>query len=480
MALLGNLYRRVLSLLSGDAGGVALINLVLAVLAFGKDLVQADFFGTSSSSDALTLAFFIPDTIGNNLLAFALGVACVPMFCKLLVQGDRKRLQRLLLQVTVYAVVVSLVLSVLLYFFSNQVLHAIGSGMEPDVFVLCRHILILLLPTIVLVPLCMIGSAALQAMGSFAPPAWGPVVFNACWFGAIVLLLFAHVDQVSGAMYTAGGILLGVVLMLVVIAGAIWKKRKQFWLSASSVTSNADAWRGVFSNHEDFKRVMAAFAPYLLILCCSQVIYTVERHVASDLGSGTISALTYAFRLAQFPNWVFIAALTTVLLPSLARALGANDQAQVHASWNRAVKATLLLTVPLSAGFCLLRVPLVSLLFKHGSFDGHSLQTTSDILAGYALSIVPVALTQVGLRYYMAVERMRVPTVIALVTLVVNSAFDLLVAPKWGPAALGYGAAGGAWVGACVMIVLVNGDLRKMGKLGGIYGGALSDHHSGV
>ncbi|MGZ6505465.1 MAG: lipid II flippase MurJ, partial [Tumebacillaceae bacterium] len=166
MALLGNLYRRVLSLLSGDAGGVALINLVLAVLAFGKDLVQADFFGTSSSSDALTLAFFIPDTIGNNLLAFALGVACVPMFCKLLVQGDRKRLQRLLLQVTVYAVVVSLVLSVLLYFYSDQVLHAIGSGMEPDVFALCRHILILLLPTIVLVPLCMIGSAALQAMGS--------------------------------------------------------------------------------------------------------------------------------------------------------------------------------------------------------------------------------------------------------------------------------------------------------------------------
>jgi peptidoglycan biosynthesis protein MviN/MurJ (putative lipid II flippase) len=176
---------------------------------------------------------------------------------------------------------------------------------------------------------------------------------------------------------------------------------------------------------------------------------------------------------------VFIAALTTVLLPSLSKALGARDGEQVRVSWNRAVKATLVLTVPLSLGFCLLRVPLVSLLFKHGSFDEHSLHTTADILAGYALAIVPIALTQVGLRYYMAVERMHVPTLLALVTLVVNVGVDVLWAPRIGPAALGFGAASGAWVGALLMIVLVNGEVRKMGKMGGNYG-AISDHHSGI
>jgi putative peptidoglycan lipid II flippase len=468
-----NVGGRLLALVAGDAGGVALINLVLAVLAFGKDLIQADFFGTSSSADALTLAFFIPDTIGNNLLAFALGTACVPMFCKLLVQGDHKRLQRLFLQVTVYAVLLSLVCCLLLYVFRDGVLHAIGSGMEPEVFALCRQMMVILIPTMVLFPLFMIVSAVLQAMSVFAPPAWGPVVYNGFTFAAIVLMLVLHAPQEQGALYTAVGILIGVVFMVLLVAWALFRKRKQ------ARTSQPCAWWGSFRNHEDFKRVMGAFVPYLLILCCSQVIYTVERHVASDLGSGTMSALNYAFRLAQFPNWVFIAALTTVLLPSLARALGANDQAQVRASWNRAVKATLWLTVPLSLGFCLLRVPLVSLLFQHGQFDGHSLQTTSDILAGYALAIVPIALTQVGLRYYMAVEKMRVPTVTALVTLIVNVSVDLLWAPRLGPAVLGYGAAGGAWIGAIMLIVWVNGDVRKKGKMGGVYG-TIPDHHSSI
>lgn len=460
-------------LITGDTGGVALINMVLAVLAFGKDLIQADFFGTSSSADALTLAFFIPDTIGNNLLAFALGTACVPMFSKLLVAGERQRLQRLFLQVTVYAVLLSLVCCVLLYVFRDAVVHEIGSGMAPEVVALCRHMMVILIPTVVLFQLFMVFSAILQANGSFAPPAWGPVVYNAVCLGAVVFMLVLHKGQEQGAVLTAIGILIGVAFMVAVVAWAYVQKRKSVWMSGAGV-----GW-DTFRDHKDLKRVMGAFAPYLLILTCSQVIYTVERHVASELGSGTMSALSYAFRLAQFPNWVFIAALTTVLLPSLSKARGAQDGEQVRVSWQRAVKATLWLTVPLSIGLCLLRVPLVALLFQHGSFDEHSLQTTADILAGYALAIVPIALTQVGLRYYMAVERMRVPTSLALVTLVINVGVDVLWAPRIGPAALGVGAASGAWVGALLMIVLVNGEVRKMGKMGGNYG-AISDHHSSI
>ncbi|HET6872195.1 MAG TPA: hypothetical protein VFH42_04320, partial [Sporolactobacillaceae bacterium] len=63
-----------------------LMNLMLAISAFFKDVAFAHYFGTSSTADAYTLGFFIPDMIGNNLIAAALGVACIPIFSRLLYQ----------------------------------------------------------------------------------------------------------------------------------------------------------------------------------------------------------------------------------------------------------------------------------------------------------------------------------------------------------------------------------------------------------
>jgi putative peptidoglycan lipid II flippase len=124
-------------------------------------------------------------------------------------------------------------------------------------------------------------------------------------------------------------------------------------------------------------------------------------------------------------------------------------------------------------------VPIVALLLQHGSFDHESLRTTADILAGYSLSIVPQALAAVGLRYYMAVERMRVPAVLGLLAMLVTIGCDLLGAPKFGPAALGYGAACGAWVNALAILLFLNGDLQKQGRMGAPHE-SISHHHSGV
>lgn len=54
-ALLGQVRKRRSWL--GDVGVVTLLNGCVAVLAFGKDLLLASFFGTSVQADALTLAY---------------------------------------------------------------------------------------------------------------------------------------------------------------------------------------------------------------------------------------------------------------------------------------------------------------------------------------------------------------------------------------------------------------------------------------
>ncbi|KEO81462.1 murein biosynthesis integral membrane protein MurJ [Tumebacillus flagellatus] len=448
-----------------DTGVVALINLLLAFVAFGKDLLQAAVFGTSPTADALTLAFFIPDTVGNNVIAFAIGVTCVPMFSKLLASGERERYRRMFRQLTRVLVSVSGVILLGLYLWQEPVLRLLGSGMEPDAAGLTHGLLRLLLPTMLLFPLCTIMSGALQAQGEFQKPALGPVLFNAGYLLALVAVLIWRPSQETGAWWTAFGIVGGVVLMGAMLARALWGGRERELEREVGGLSGRTATGGL-SEAGDLKRVWLAFTPYLLILASQQFVYLFERHVASTIGSGVIAGLNYAFRLSQFPNWVFVSAMTTVMLPALARAVAQRNTLDLRKVMNRAFRLTLGVTVPVALVLFFFRTPILALLFQHGSFDGDSLRTTADILAGYSLAIIGVALANVGLRYCMAVERMKAPLVTGLLAMGVNIAFDYCGAPRFGAAALGYGAAVGAWVNAGLLLLVLRRDLQKTGDKG--------------
>lgn len=66
---------------------LVLFNLLLAFVAFIKDIVLASYFGTSGIADAINLAFFLPDTLGNNLIGAAIGVSSIPILTKLSLNG---------------------------------------------------------------------------------------------------------------------------------------------------------------------------------------------------------------------------------------------------------------------------------------------------------------------------------------------------------------------------------------------------------
>ena len=70
---------------------LAVVNLVLAGVALIKDMVLASFMGTTSSADAFMLAFYIPDIIGNTLLAASVGIACIPVFTNASIKEEKRQ-----------------------------------------------------------------------------------------------------------------------------------------------------------------------------------------------------------------------------------------------------------------------------------------------------------------------------------------------------------------------------------------------------
>lgn len=435
-----------------------LFNLLLAFVAFIKDIVLATYFGTSDVADAINLAFFLPDTLGNNLIGAAIAVSSIPILTKLsldedpsLYQDTIQKLGAILFICTVLLVIVLLVLIEPLI----QLFHLDTHGFSPAVY----HYFLIMSPIICCAPLWLMGSSVLQASRKFIVPAITPILFNLVLLVAIVWSQWSGLPQAGGGEVFAFASTFGTVLCILFTWFFILKQQKMSWSLRT------------FSLRSDFtevRKILLTFTSYALILLFSQAGLFAERVFASSLGTGTIAALTYAFRLSQFPLWVFIAAINTFILPTISFHLEKNDLR----SLKRDLVKSLLLVVGSSGFISLLFVffseQLVSLLFLRGSFTQDSVQLTSTILKAYGLSIIGQSLYVFCTRYYVAQSKMKVPLFVGLIGSCINIGLLFIFVPWLGAEGIGYAVAiSSSFSGGLLLIYFIR-NLIDVVKKGGL------------
>lgn len=446
--------------LKDTVGSVMVINLVLAATALIKDISLASYLGTSPQADAYLLALFLPDTAGNNLLAATFAVACIPVFSRLYVAGDPECLKQAMTRVTLYLSLVSMLVAALFYIERGALVGRLGAGLALEAKILCVQLLVIMLPAVAAFPIATIGAAVMQVHNRFDIPALGPVLFNAVYLGGIFITLFTGVPSGQGVYILAWSVLAGALSMVALN----WISVRRFRIDA--FVRPGKVWLKV--NSPEIKEVIVIFLPYLLIMVAFQSVLAVERYLASGLAAGSIAGLNYAFRMAQFPLWVFVAAVSAVAFPSMSKATGAGRLTDLKETLARSVGLVFMITVPLAICLFILRVPAVSILLQRGSFDQSSVQITAGILAGYSLSIVPQAAVVICLRAFLALGRYYVPLLATAFSAGLNIALDFILVEALGSAGLGYGAAAGALANAVILLTLLNRQLGlgMAGRLG--------------
>jgi len=415
-------------------GAIALINLLLAFTALIKDVMLAMYVGTSSHADALLLALFIPDTLGNGLIAAAMGVACIPVFSLLHVANKNEQLERGIKNISMFVSLIAVALITVLILFRYQIISFLASGFNPDTRELCVKLFIIMLPTLLLFPVIYIGISVLQVHNRFRLPAIAPIIFNSFFLFAIMAGMLLNLPILKGVYIIAIAISLGVLSMLLFVWLPLIKgKGKLVSIKLSLRISSEDV--------KIIKDILKVFLPYLIILFFQQGIQYVERYLASTLGEGSIAGLNYAYRLAQFPLWVFVSAVGTVILPAMAKARGNGNEDELKTTLGKSARLVLMIVMPVTIGLYILRVPIISYLFYRGAFDSKSLQITDTILAGYSLGIIGQSIMILTLKYFLAVRKMFVPVVIYIISAIANIAIDFILVSKIGLAGIGYGAA---------------------------------------
>jgi putative peptidoglycan lipid II flippase len=423
------------------ASTVSLFTLASRVTGLVREQIIAASFGASAWTDAFNVAFRIPNLLRRLFAEGAFSQAFVPILAATReAEGDdaTRRLVDAVATVLAWALLLTCVVGVA---GAPVIVWLMASGLErlDDAVLMTR----LMFPYIGFMSLVALAAGVLNTWRRFAVPAVTPVLLNLSVIAAAVWLPGPLGVQGVPPIYAlALGVMLGGVLQLAVQFPALARigVLPRIGMTPARIR---EAW-----HHPGVHRVLRQMAPALLGVSVAQLSLLINTHIASRVGVGAVSWLTFADRLMEFPTALLGVALGVVLLPQLSALQARGDQAAYSGLLDWGLRLVVLLSLPCAVALVVFPQPLVAVLYHYGAFDAHDVRQTVLALTGYGVGLVGLIAIKVLAPGFYARQDIRTPVRIAVVVLIATQLMNLVLVPWLSHAGLALSIGLGALINA--------------------------------
>ena len=437
--------------LVGRAGVVGAGTLASRVLGFGRDMAIAALF-SRGQTDAFAVALTIPNTLRQLLAEGAVSSAVVPVLSERLAKGGDDAGRAFFARARGVSLVALAVVSVLGVLFAGPLteLFAPGFHATPGQFERTANLTQLMFPYIFFMGTAALGMAALNAKRKFAVAAFAPALFNVALIGAAFALRDPLAARgIDPSISLAIGVLLGGVLQVVAQLPAL----KAIGYAGRPVFDLRDP-----HVREMFRRIV----PMTFGLGIYYVDLTLSRRFLSELGEGAQSYFFWASRLCDFPQGIFVMALSTAALPSLATFAAKGDKEELARTWAHGMRLSLFVAVPCSAALIALAEPVVVLLFQRGQFDALAAQQTARALAWQGGAIFTVSAVRQLVPAFHSLGDTRTPVIVSGLDLIAFVGLALWLRGPYGHVGVSMAVAGSS---AVQMVLLFVGLKMRLGTI---------------
>ena len=434
---------------------ISLLTLASRITGLMRELLMASAFGASAMTDAFNVAFRIPNMLRRLFAEGAFSQAFVPVLAAAK-EKDGEAATKVMIDhiatVMAWALTATCVLGVA---GAPILVWALAAGLQQDPagFEAAVFMTRWMFPYIAFMSLVALSAGILNTWKRFAVPAATPVLLNlamiaAAWWGApwFASLGINPIYAMAGGVMLGGALQLGVQIPALRALGLL---PRIHWRWAGL----RDAWR-----HPGTRRVTTLMLPALLGVSVAQVSLLINTQIASHLRTGSVSWLSYADRLMEFPTALLGVALGVVLLPQLAAAKAQDDAERYSGLLDWGLRLVVLLAVPSAVALLTFAHPLVAVLYHYGAFTDADVRQTALALMGYGLGLLGLVAIKVLAPGYYASQDIRTPVKIAIVVLVFTQLLNLAFVPWLAHAGLALSIGLGALLNAGWLLV---GLLRR-------------------
>jgi len=435
-----------------SAATVSTFTLLSRITGLARDIIIARAFGVSALTDAFWVAFRIPNLLRRLFAEGAFSQAFIPIMGEVKEKNSdiavvRQTIDRVASALFLALTLITLVGIIGAPFVVLAIASGLGAGDRAAEFDAAVWMTRVMFPYIICMSLVSFASGVLNTWRKFAIPAVTPVLLNLSMIAASIFLS-EHLDQPIYAL--AIGVMIGGVAQLAVQWWALSRLGLRPRLSPNLSQSTRDP---------IVRRVLRQMVPATLGVSVAQISLLINTNIATWLAPGSVTWLSFADRLMEFPTALIGVALGTVLLPSLSKAHASHSHTEYSRLLDWGMRLVLLLGLPAALAMVLLADAMVATLFQYGAFTAADVQQTQLAVMAYAVGLIGLLMVKILAPGFYAKQDIKTPVKIAIGVLIATQIMNVFLVPTLAHAGLALAIALGASLNATALFI----GLRRRG-----------------
>ena len=391
---------------------VSAMTMLSRVLGLVRDIVLLNVFGAGKDFDTFVVAFRIPNFFRRLFAEGAFSQAFIPVLTEYKTSKTHAEVQILISRVFGCLLTAMSLLTFVAMIAAPAIIYLYAPGFhnDPEKFDLAVGMFRLTIPYLMFMSLTAFASSILNSYGSFASPAFSPVLLNIAMIaGAWWLTPFMAepIMALGWAVVVAG------VLQLAIQIPELWKKNLL-------IPPKVDF------KHEGVDRILKLMLPALFGVSVTQINLLLNTIWASFMQDGSVSWLYSAERMTELPLGLIGVAIGTVILPSLSARHAEQDQAKFKSMIDWAAKIIMLVGIPASIALFMLSTPIIQALFQRGEFTLEDTHMTALALQCMSAGVISFMLIKVFAPGFYAQQDTKTPVRVGLMAVAANAILNVV------------------------------------------------------
>ena len=335
-------------------------------------------------------------------------------------------------------VIVCLAIAGLGIIFAGPLVKVFAPGYQGDVYTLCVQYTRILLPSIVFVGLANIFTSYLQIKKRYVIPGFIGMPYS------VIIIVSIFLSLKTSPMVLVVGTLIAISAKALFQLPFVYKEGYRYRPRI---------------NLQDpvMKDMMILILPVVIGVGANQINSIVDKSLASLLGTDVVASFSYAIKLYEFVQALFITSILAVIYPRLSSMIVSERMDSFLNSLKKTMNVIIVALVPIIVGCIVLSKQIVEVLFQRNAFTSKDTTMTASILLIYVIGILAFALRDVLTRGFYSMEDSKTPMINSIISIVFNISLNLILVKPLGYKGLAIATAVSAYIG----LFLFNRSMKK-------------------
>ena len=417
--------------------GLFIVTMVSKIFGFARETILVSVHGAGMVTDAFITSMNIPTVIFSTI-GTALATTFIPMYYTVEKDLGKEGTDKFVNNIFNMIVVVSLLLSVIGYIFSDELVKIFAMSYTGEKLKLASEFTRIMIWGMVFIGLSNIMTCLMNINSKFIVPSITGIPFNIIII--IGIFLSAKYDIRLMPIFT----LIGMASQFLFQVPVSYKDgyRYKFYIDLKD---------------KYIKKTLILVIPVFIGVGVNQLNTVVDRTLASTLGDGIITVLNDASILNTFVIGVFISSIQSVVYPLLSKLSSEENDKAATGIIRKSVNVVIVLMVPIAIGIMVLSIPIVQLAFERGKFDHSATLLTAAALSYYAIGLPASGLRNILGNVFYSFGDTKTPMRNGMIAMVMNICMNIVFIKFMGHCGLAFATS----ISATICIFLLFMSLRK-------------------